>query len=422
MCTMCSTALLFWLASAAVTVSCSSEVSTEIHVYGRKGHFIQMDFPAQPEHNPHATWKQKIGKHTKKMVQNNSVTFPFKQRVAFFKGNLSIQLNNLTDNDSGVYTGYKHENQWTEVDVVSYKLVILDAVSTPVIKISPIQPLDNTSGQNCSFNVNCSSSKSWASYSCDENGCTYLQSSLSANVNINITSGNGHVKCNTSNPVSTEMSSQQFPEDCGKVTTTDSRHSLYLHRDVILTISAIICAALLLLVCGTLIWKKCRNSKAEETPNKRNDIPTVIVTGSDADEPGMSIYSVINKAAKCSVVDHSAKKTTTSQNQTYRPQNKEEEHRAQRQQRKKGKQRPLVDNDITIYSTAAKPLEKQHPTEDTDRTIYTTATKPLEGQRPQEDTTVTVYDTARARTQTETETNQADTVYYTLGHMTSGQQ
>ncbi|XP_041926924.1 uncharacterized protein si:ch1073-220m6.1 [Alosa sapidissima] len=420
MCTMCSTALLFWLTSAAVTVSCSSGVSTEIH--GRKGHFIQMNFPAQPEQNPHATWMQTIGNHMKRMVQNNSVTFPFKHRVAFFKGNLSIQLNNLTDNDSGVYIGYKHEDQWTEVAVVSYKLVIQDAVSTPVIKISPIQPLDNTSGQNCSFNVNCSSSKSWASYSCDENGCTYLQSSLSAKDNINITSANGHVKCNASNPVSTEMSSQQFPKDCGKVTTMDSRHNLDLHRDVILTISAIICAALLLLVCGTLIWKKCRNSKAEETPNKRNDIPTVIVTGSDADEPGMSIYSVINKAAKCSVVDHSAKKTTTSQNKTYRPQNTEEEHRSQRQQRKKGKQRPLVDNDITIYSTATKPLETQNPTEDTDRTIYTTATKPLEGQRPQEDTTVTVYDTARARTQTETETNQADTVYYTLGHMTSGQQ
>lgn len=82
---------------------------------------------------------------------------------------------------------------------------------------------------------------------------------------------------------------------------------------------------------------------------------------------------------------------------------------------------------MTIYSTATKP-------EDTDRTVYAIATKPLGEECPLEDTTRTVYDTARPTKQrnvqrppavtnrTQTETNQPDTVYYTLGHMASGQQ
>lgn len=87
---------------------------------------------------------------------------------------------------------------------------------------------------------------------------------------------------------------------------------------------------------------------------------------------------------------------------------------------------------MTIYTTATKPQE--NPIDDTDRTVYATATKPLEEECPLEDTARTVYDIARPTQQrneqlspavtnkTQTDTNQADTVYYTLGHMTSGQQ
>ncbi|XP_062372557.1 SLAM family member 9 [Sardina pilchardus] len=420
MCAMCSTALLLWFASAAVTVSFSSDV-VPIEIYGRKGHSIQLDFPAQPERLK-ASWTWDDGSQRNVIVRNNIANPDYKSKVEFFRGNLSIQLNNLTGNDSGLYFAYKQLTEWTEKAVATYKLIILDAVSKPVIRISPIHSRNNASGQNCSFSVICSSSNSWASYSCDENKCTHLQSSPSANVSINITSGNGHVKCHASNPVSTDMRSEKLHDACGETHTLDSVQDSHLQPHMALIIS-VVCAALLLLLCGILIWKKCRNLKAEETPNKRTEIPTVIVTGSDADEPGsqgLSIYSVINKGAKCPVVDRSAQKASSSQNQAYRTQNTEEEHRSHRQQRNKGKQHHQEDNDMTIYTTATKPLEKQRPTEDTDRTVYATATQPLERQCPQEDTSLTVYDTARPRTQTEA--NQADTVYYTLGHMGSGQQ
>lgn len=87
---------------------------------------------------------------------------------------------------------------------------------------------------------------------------------------------------------------------------------------------------------------------------------------------------------------------------------------------------------MTIYTTAAKPQENL--TGDTDRTVYATATTQLGEECPLEDTSRTVYDTARPTTQrnkelppavtnrTQTETTPPDTVYYTLGHMTSGQQ
>lgn len=49
---------------------------------------------------------------------------------------------------------------------------------------------------------------------------------------------------------------------------------------------------------------------------QHTDVPTVIITGSDVDEPGsVSVYSVVNKSAKCSVMQRPTQITSTSQNQ-----------------------------------------------------------------------------------------------------------
>ncbi|XP_031440803.1 uncharacterized protein si:ch1073-220m6.1 [Clupea harengus] len=314
------------------------------------------------------------------------------------------------------------------------RISIMEAVSKPIIKINSSGLHGNSFGRNCSFHVNCSSSGSWAAYSCDENHCSPLRSSpLATGVNITVVSGNnGHIECNASNLASKETGRQQLPEDCLEDGSAKQSPDPDLRWTVLLSV---IVASLLLLVCVILIVRTFRKkpSGMEDTPHKHHDIPTVIVTESDADEPSRqevnSVYSVVNKAARCLVSSHDA--PIKLKNQTSRPVDTEGEHRAQRQQRNRRKQRPQEDKNMTIYTTATNPLEKQHPLEDTDRTIYTTATKPLEKQHPLEDTDRTIYDTTRTQQNaqlpplvtntSQTETNQADTVYYTLGHMNSGQ-
>ncbi|KAL2079237.1 hypothetical protein ACEWY4_024981 [Coilia grayii] len=425
---MRSATILIWFTSALVTVCLGSIVPTEI--YGIKKQSIYLDFAANFSSltEPKFWLRRENGA---RLVKNNKVDPKKSVKVQYFSGNFSVRLNHLTESDSGIYEAYDAQ-EWQEDLLASYKLVVLEAVPKPNIRTSLKHSHGNTPGQNCSFLVNCSASSSWASFNCDRQECKQLGSSLAHRVTIVLNNDNGSIECFVSNPASTHRASRQLPKTCIEDSQEKTEPSSHLQRDITL-ITSVACAAVLLLLCGTLLVMRRRAVKSKETSQKQRDIPTVIVTGSDADrssgQEATSIYSVINKSARCSGVDDPAQISQTNKNKTSRSTNAEGEHRSPRQQKNRGKQCPLQeDSNMTIYTTATKPLEKHRPLEDKDRTIYATATKPLEEKRPLKDADRKIYDTPTATTRqsspeamntTQTGAAQPDTVYYTLGHVRS---
>ncbi|XP_075884018.1 uncharacterized protein LOC142889274 isoform X2 [Nelusetta ayraudi] len=151
---------------------------------------LQVSVPAKS----YVNW---LFNENKVIVYNNVVADSFINKVDYKPENNSLCINELTSNDSGIYTiaVFNLGNRIT----YNHRLQVQDAVPKPVLSISPL--LSNQSAQLCNMTANCSIQEEWVMSVCGQESCTVTHRSLHR-YNITVVAANNTIICIGSNHVS----------------------------------------------------------------------------------------------------------------------------------------------------------------------------------------------------------------------------
>ncbi|XP_062305126.1 uncharacterized protein si:ch1073-220m6.1 [Osmerus eperlanus] len=316
-----------------VIAGLKAQASTKVQ-YELKGNTTCLCFTNSLKNITEIKWKV----DNNLIVRDGSVTKSFIDRFQYNKVNHSLYIRNLTDTDTGIYivtTTYKNDSEFTN----SYKLIVEEAVSMPVVKITPFD--FNSSAGTCNMSVNCSVGSNWAAFVCDDDShdSRCKLSSSTTNVFINISKFNGNVECTGKNNVSIKTLLQSTNCLGGTTAPAVISHSWPDYWWFLLGGPALIA-----IIVVILIILKCRKSfkKSQETTRPASDkvndstmrgqenpstvqehAPVVTVgveteadrttsvydivrdqvNGPAAKEPETSIYSTIQKHGSAAVYD-----------------------------------------------------------------------------------------------------------------------
>ncbi|XP_063049570.1 uncharacterized protein LOC134444011 [Engraulis encrasicolus] len=127
-------------------------------------------------------------------VRQLRVWSSYKSRVEFNTRDLSMELKNLTKNDTGLYTGEMRTPE--NVHFVEYYLFVFEPVEKPVLTAH----LNWSSGDECQVMVTCRAGDLSVTSSCNISTCT--QDGDSTHGGLSIFTRHGSIICNHSNPVS----------------------------------------------------------------------------------------------------------------------------------------------------------------------------------------------------------------------------
>ncbi|XP_036452765.1 uncharacterized protein LOC118825988 [Colossoma macropomum] len=130
----------------------------------------------------------------------------------------SLIIKNVTERDSGRYQALL--GKWEE-NIVEFHLIVLEAVSEPIIG----SVLHRSDSLTCNFSVQCSAGGDSVTYDCSLQHCAPSNISLTR-VEITIAIDNGLVECTASNRVSTKKSLRQINDTCSE--TSAAWHSPWM--------------------------------------------------------------------------------------------------------------------------------------------------------------------------------------------------
>ncbi|CAK6976572.1 uncharacterized protein si:ch1073-220m6.1 [Scomber scombrus] len=152
----------------------------------------------------------------KKVIASGTLINPnYTNKVDYEPKNLTLCVRELTERDSGIYRVSFDDSNFN-VFSNSHRVIVQEAVPTPVIRMS-VQH-SNLSASLCNVTVNCSIQADWAWSVCDDDGCKTYRRSLSK-VNISIYTEKRTVVCSGNNHVSMNNVSKNIEETCRKSNT-----------------------------------------------------------------------------------------------------------------------------------------------------------------------------------------------------------
>ncbi|XP_034063760.1 SLAM family member 7-like isoform X2 [Gymnodraco acuticeps] len=183
--------------------------------------------------------------------------FPnYTRRVEFPVNNFSVELKNLQEADSGVYTAVVTTSSGGDTEAAKYKIKVQDRASLPLLTVSSV----SRNSSSCSFTVTCSSQDSHinSTFRCDNQ--TYSQEGGERSEGIpdtflQVHQSSGSIICNHSNHVSWTNTTRTIKDVCAKPYDPDPPNPVPIILGVLFTI-------LILAIIGVL-WclRKRRTSK-----------------------------------------------------------------------------------------------------------------------------------------------------------------
>ncbi|XP_053199096.1 uncharacterized protein si:ch1073-220m6.1 [Scomber japonicus] len=160
--------------------------------------------PSPPYQNSQWSFAGKV------IASSASINPDYRNKVDYDPENLTLCVHNLTETDSGIYEVSFYDSKFN-VFRNSHKVIVQEAVPTPVIRMSVQQ--SNLSAALCNVTVNCSIQGDWVWSVCDDNGCKTSSKSL-IKVNISIYTEIKTVVCSGNNYVSMSNVSENIPNTC----------------------------------------------------------------------------------------------------------------------------------------------------------------------------------------------------------------
>uniref|UniRef100_UPI0037E879E6 T-lymphocyte surface antigen Ly-9-like n=1 Tax=Semicossyphus pulcher TaxID=241346 RepID=UPI0037E879E6 len=184
----------------------------------------------------------------KLIVVERNITPNYKDKVDYNPMNHSLCINKLTETDSGFYKVSFADLNFTESTEI-HKIILQEAVPSPVIKMSAVGP--NPFAGFCNVSVNCSVLCDWVLALCDEDSCRTVQRSFST-VNITISVDNTSVVCIGNNHVSTGNVSESMAATCYNKSIHDQEESSRPSILIVIVIAAVCVTLCAFIAC---LWK-----------------------------------------------------------------------------------------------------------------------------------------------------------------------
>ncbi|XP_024866612.1 uncharacterized protein LOC108248451 isoform X2 [Kryptolebias marmoratus] len=178
----------------------------------------------------------------------------------FSPENLTLCINNLAEEDSGLYEVSYVEFPHIKDELVRHQLIVQDMVPRPVMTVMP-EDRSNMSAASCRITVNCSIQNDSLSSVCDEVGCRTSQKSFNQfNLTITILSDKTTVVCSGSNHVSTNNKSESYASWCFIKSNPENKDDAKPHLNMefiipILCVLVLCACAAFAIKCFPAAWK-----------------------------------------------------------------------------------------------------------------------------------------------------------------------
>ncbi|XP_036002205.1 uncharacterized protein LOC118565668 [Fundulus heteroclitus] len=265
----------------------------------------------------------------------------YTDRIYFSRENLTLCINELTEEDSGLYKFSYYSPSLSQISR-THKVIVQERVPRPVMTFMSENHYNLSEGL-CNFTVNCSIQDDWLCSFCDKDVCRTSQRSFSK-LNITILTVGTAVVCSGNNHVSTNNVSESIATVCFQKSNLKLKEESQQAPNVtdtnmmmIIIITIFVC--LILLLSGAVILAKNLypyNQNQEPTPaaqliqsgpldTEQPSKPRVSTTSSTAsyenveinpsqessiprdvfgDDPKVdTVYSIPRKAASCANSD-----------------------------------------------------------------------------------------------------------------------
>ncbi|XP_058251546.1 T-lymphocyte surface antigen Ly-9 isoform X1 [Hemibagrus wyckioides] len=205
-------------------------------------------------------------------VENKNPVIKHPEKFHIHASDSSLFIHNLTVSDSGYYKA--QTGQWEE-DLITYNLIVQEAVSKPLINLD----YQSNSSSVCHILVKCSADGDSVTYDCDPHHCTLTNAtSTRANLTVNYTD-TGVLECTASNRVSTKKELIHMNKSCSEKLAAPSASVNYIF------LSIIICCAVVFAVLVICVITYFNNSRKKEQN-----------AGTYQDNKGVNtVYSVVCK-------------------------------------------------------------------------------------------------------------------------------
>ncbi|XP_047241958.1 SLAM family member 9 [Girardinichthys multiradiatus] len=195
------------------------------------------------------------------IANKDAINAVYKERVSFIYENLTLCINKLTENDTGIYEASYVGNDYNKISE-SHHIIVQEMVPNPVMTVMPVEHYNLSAGL-CNLTVNCSIQDDWLWSKCSKDGCRTFQGSFNK-LNITIITDNTTVVCSGSNYVSRNNISKRIPL-CFVTSNPEHKKELQPDYNIVTIILIIIASVILLSGCAGLAIQFRLFSQKKET-------------------------------------------------------------------------------------------------------------------------------------------------------------